>query len=64
MQDKVIQTVCEDLKKRSEFGQNKYGVTLERKDINLLGWLEHAYNECLDMSNYLKRCIMEIKGEL
>lgn len=62
--DKVIQAVCEDLQKRSEFGLKKYGVSLERKDLALVDWLEHAYLEALDHANYLKRAIMEIKGEL
>lgn len=38
----------------------KYGVTLERTDLNLRDWLQHAYEECLDQANYLKRSIVEI----
>lgn len=62
--DKIIQAVCDDLKKRSEVGIKKYGVTLERKDLTLVQWLEHAYEETLDQANYLKRAIMEIRGEM
>lgn len=62
--DKVVAAVCEDLQKRSEFGLKKYGVSLERKDLELVDWLEHAYTECLDQANYLKRSIMTIRGEL
>lgn len=64
MRDRVTEAVCEDIKRRSEFGQKKYGTTLERTDIDLVGWLEHAYFECLDQSHYLKRTIMELKDEL
>lgn len=64
MNDRVVEAVCEDLKKRSEVGLKKYGVSLERKDLTLEQWLEHAYEEALDMANYLKRSIMEIRGEL
>lgn len=63
--DRVIEAVCADLKYRSEIGIKKYGVTLEdRKDLTLDQWLEHAYTEALDMANYLKRAIIEIRGEL
>lgn len=64
MNDRVVEAVCEDLKKRSEVGLKKYGVSLERKDLTLEQWLEHAYEEALDLANYLKRSIMEIRGEL
>ncbi len=60
MEDKVIQAVCDDLRKRSEVGIKKYGVTLERTDLSLRDWLQHAYEECLDTANYLKRAMMEI----
>ena len=62
--DKVIEAVQADLQKRSEFGIKKYGVSLERKDLSLRDWLEHAYFECLDQASYLKRTIMELDGEL
>lgn len=64
MSDKVIDAVCQDLQHRSEVGVRKYGVTLERRDLSLVDWLQHTYEETLDSANYLKRAIMEIRGEL
>lgn len=58
--DKVVDTVCHDLLQRSKVGIDKYGVSLERTDLNLRDWLQHAYEECLDQANYLKRAIIEI----
>jgi hypothetical protein len=58
--DKVIDAVRDDLLRRSQFGIAKYGVTLERTDLSLRDWLQHAYEETLDQANYLKRAIMEI----
>jgi hypothetical protein len=58
--DKVVEAVRDDLLQRSQFGLAKYGTTLERTDLNLRDWLQHAYEECLDQANYLKRSIMEI----
>lgn len=62
--DIIIQKVCDDLKARSDHGFQKYGTTLARKDVDLKGWLQHAYEECLDQANYLKRAIMELNGEI
>lgn len=58
--DSVVEAVREDLLQRSRFGIAKYGVTLDRTDLTLRDWLQHAYEECRDQANYLKRSIMEI----
>ena len=58
--DHVVAAVRADLLRRSEIGIAKYGVTLDRTDLGLRDWLQHAYEETLDQANYLKRAIMEI----
>jgi|LakMenEpi03Aug12_release.lakeMendotaPanAssembly.Ray.scaffolds.fasta_scaffold580699_3 hypothetical protein len=62
MKDKVIELVCNDLQRRSEIGIKKYNTTLDRKDLHLKDWLQHAYEECLDQANYLKRSILELES--
>ena len=59
--DAVVEEVRKDLLERSNIGIKKYGVTLERNDLTLKQWLIHAYEECLDQANYLKRSILEIE---
>lgn len=59
--DKIVLQVMNDLNDRSRVGVEKYGVTLEREDLSLKDWLQHAYEECLDQANYLKRAILEIE---
>jgi hypothetical protein len=63
MIDTVVERVREDLFNRSQKGIQKYGATLDRKDLNLKDWLQHAYEECLDQANYLKKCIVVIEAE-
>lgn len=58
--DMVVEAVRSDLLHRSQIGIAKYGTTLERTDLTLRDWLQHAYEECLDQANYLKRSIMEL----
>ena len=62
--DKVVLAVMADLNRRSEVGIKKYNTTLERTDLELRDWLQHAYEECLDQANYLKRSIMELDGKI
>lgn len=57
-QDSVVEAVRDDLLRRSRVGLSKYGVSLDRADLSIRDWLNHAYEECLDQANYLKRTIM------
>ncbi len=59
--DRVVEAVRADLLRRSQLGIKKYGTTLERTDLSLKQWLQHAYEETLDQANYLKRAIIEIE---
>ncbi|MFL5001402.1 MAG: hypothetical protein ACJ8FU_08305 [Xanthobacteraceae bacterium] len=58
--DAVVEAVRADLLIRSQVGIAKYGVTLDRTDLSLRDWLQHAYEEHLDAANYLKRAIIEL----
>lgn len=58
--DGVVEAVRADLLRRSQLGIAKYGVTLDREDLSLRDWLQHAYEETLDQANYLKRAIIEL----
>lgn len=53
--DKNVENVIKQLASRAEFGYSKYGVTTERDDVDLLGWLQHAQEEAMDLAVYLQR---------
>ena len=57
MKDRIVESVRNDLKRRSELGIKKYGTTLDRNDLTEVEWLNHAYEECLDKALYLKKLI-------
>jgi hypothetical protein len=61
--DPVVHKVRLDLLERSQKGIQKYGTTLDRIDLGLKEWLQHAYEETLDLANYLKRCILELESK-
>lgn len=54
---KTIDSVKQDLESRELRGLDKYGTTVDRDDLNELDWLQHAYEEALDLAVYLKRTI-------
>ena len=53
----IVEYVKQDLEARAALGLKKYGVTLERDDLSDTEWLQHAYEEALDLACYLKRLI-------
>lgn len=61
MKDSIVEAVRADLAERSARGIAKYGTTLDRTDLSHADWLQHAYEEALDMALYLRRAIQEAK---
>lgn len=64
---KILYSIIDDLLAREEKGIKEYGTTMDREDLNEEDWLQHAYEEALDLSMYLKKLIkqkQEIKKRL
>ena len=53
--DSVVFKIAMLLKVRSETGIRKYGTTLDRTDLNVKEWIDHAIEESLDHALYLQR---------
>jgi hypothetical protein len=60
--DSIVQTVIENYVKRAQIGEKKYGVTLDRTDLELLDYLQHAKEEAMDLTLYLEKAIQLIKN--
>lgn len=52
--------VCADIARRQQLGIAKYGTTVAANPIALRAWLQHAYEEALDLAVYLRRSIDEL----
>jgi hypothetical protein len=55
MKDKIVESVINKFKQRSEIGIKKYGVTLDRNDLNFKDWIQHAQEEAMDFILYLEK---------
>ena len=55
--DTIVEFVRADLQRRSKLGIKKYNTTLDRTDLSEIDWLNHAYEEALDLALYLKKTI-------
>ena len=60
---KILYTIIEDLLAREDKGLKEYGTTMDRTDLTETDWLQHAYEEALDLSIYLKKLINIKKNE-
>jgi hypothetical protein len=59
--DENVESVRSLLLQRMHVGYQKYGVTTERTDIDLAGWLQHLQEELLDAAVYVERLKKELK---
>jgi hypothetical protein len=57
--DSVVTSVISAFQKRSEIGKQKYGTDLDRKDLSVLEWIQHAQEEHMDAILYLEKLKQE-----
>ena len=60
-EDPNVATVVKSYLKRAAEGMKTYGVTTERKDIDLIGWLDELQQELMDATIYLERAKQDLK---
>lgn len=54
--------VCADIARRQQAGIAKYGTSVAANRLPLKAWLQHAYEEALDLAIYLHRALEEIES--
>jgi hypothetical protein len=60
---KIMYSIIDDLIARQEKGKIEYGTTMDRTDLSEIEWLQHAYEEALDLAIYLKKIIKTRENE-
>lgn len=53
--DSYVEKVINKYQERSNVGIKKYGVTLDRNDLNFVSWLNHLQEELMDATLYIER---------
>jgi hypothetical protein len=53
--DSIVTTIIEKFSQRAEFGKNKYGCDLDRTDLELVDYINHALEEHMDAILYLQK---------
>lgn len=58
--DSVVSSVISKFVKRSEMGKLKYGTDLDRTDLTIIEWINHAQEEHMDAILYLEKIKIEL----
>jgi len=53
--DSVVTSVVQSFLQRADFGFRKYGKTMDRDDLTMLQWIQHAQEEHMDAILYLEK---------
>lgn len=61
--DSIVKSVIKQFEERSEMGRKKYGTDLDRTDLSVVDYLQHAKEEAMDLTLYLEKAIKMIKEE-
>lgn len=57
--DSVVTAVVSAFQERARIGKLKYGTDLDRKDLSILEWIQHAQEEHMDAILYLEKLKQE-----
>jgi hypothetical protein len=61
--DSIVSSIINQFTVRSLMGKAKYGVDLDRTDLTILEWIEHAKQEHMDAILYLEKIKQEVSGQ-
>ena len=53
--DSIVMSVIKQFKGRADFGMQKYGTNMDRQDLSVLDWIQHAQEEHMDAILYLEK---------
>jgi len=59
--DTITKTVLDKYLDRAVAGKNKYGTDMDRKDLNVVQWLQHLQEEMMDATLYVEKLIQELE---
>lgn len=58
--DSIVTSVIRQFEDRAIFGFKKYGTNLDRTDLSIFDWIQHAQEEHMDAILYLEKLKTEI----
>jgi hypothetical protein len=59
--DSIVEELIEKYVERAEIGKAKYNMTMDRDDLSISEWVNHAQEEAMDLSIYLTKIKRELR---
>ena len=59
--DSILTELLEKYAQRAEFGKAKYNMDMDRDDLSITEWVNHAQEESMDLSIYLTKIKRELE---
>lgn len=63
MPDSIVRSIIAKFESRAAFGKAKYGTDLDRTDLSVLDWIQHAQEEHMDAILYLEKLKQTLAGQ-
>lgn len=60
--DSIVAAIIKKFIQRSAVGKAKYGTDLDRTDLSVLEWIQHAQEEHMDAILYLEKLKQTLAG--
>lgn len=60
--DSIVDSIIDQFVDRAQFGKAKYNTDLDRQDLSVPDWIEHAQQELMDGILYLEKLKAIIGG--
>ena len=60
--DSILTELLEKYVQRSEIGKAKYNMDMDRDDLSITEWVNHAQEEAMDLSIYLTKIKRELEN--
>ena len=61
--DSIVQKIQSEMNDRAKMGFKKYNNTLDRTDLSVIDYLQHAKEEAMDLALYLEKTIQMLQGK-
>jgi hypothetical protein len=53
--DSIVTSIIQKFEARAKMGKEKYGTDLDRIDLSVVDWIQHAQEELMDAILYLEK---------
>jgi hypothetical protein len=61
--DSIVSSIISKFRDRAVMGKKKYGTDLDRTDLSIFDWIQHAQEEHMDAILYLEKLKKELATE-